>query len=459
MIKLQNLDSVVESQRSFFQTGKTKDIDFRLQQLRKLQDALKKNEQQIYQTLRQDLGKPPMESYTGELGVLIIELRHALKNLRSWVQPRSVSTPLAVFPSKSVIYREPRGVILIIGPWNYPIQLLLSPLIGAISAGNCAILKPSELVPESSRLVAQLIEQTFPPEFVTVVEGGREAGEALLNLKFDHIFFTGGANVGRIVAEAAAKHLTPVTLELGGKSPCIVVSDAPINTTARRIVWGKYFNAGQTCISPDYLLVQKSVKRELLEKMIHCLRESFGPDPMQSPDFARIVNDSHFCRLERLLKSGNIVAGGKTDRETRYIEPTIIDNVSLEDEVMAEEIFGPILPVLEYESIEEAIEIVRQRPDPLSFYLFTKSEEVQKRFLKDIPFGGGCINNTLVHFPNPELPFGGTGASGIGNYHGEYSFHTFSHSKSVVKTPFWIDIKLRYQPYLNKLNLIKRIMR
>ena len=459
MIKLKDLEGIVESQRRFFQTGKTKNIDFRLEQLRKLRDVLKKSEQRIYEALRQDLGKSPMESYTGELGVLIVELRHALENLHFWVQPRRVSTPLVIFPSRSVIYRQPRGIALIIGPWNYPIQLLISPLLGAISAGNCAILKPSELTPESSRLVAQLIEETFPPEFVTVVEGGREEAETLLNQKFDYIFFTGSLKVGQIVAQAAAKHLTPITLELGGKSPCIVADDAPIDTTARRIVWGKYFNAGQTCVAPDYLLVQKKVKNELLKSMIQSLQESFGSDPMDSPDFARIINDSHFSRLEKLLKNGNIVTGGKTDRDKRYIAPTILDDVSLDDEIMSEEIFGPILPVLEYESIDEVVEIVRQRPYPLSFYLFTRDKKVQERLIKDIPFGGGCINNTLVHFANPELPFGGIGASGVGNYHGEYSFQAFSHTKSVVRTPFWIDIKLRYRPYLNKLSLIKRIMK
>ncbi len=459
MISLQELERIVVNQRRFFQTGKTRDSEFRFKQLRKLKEVLVSGETQIYDALRKDLGKPPMESYNGELGILIVEINHTLKNLHSWMRPRRVSTPLALLPSKCVIHHEPRGIVLIMAPWNYPVQLLLTPLIGAIASGNCAILKPSELAPATSHILTEMISKAFSPEFIAVAEGGRETAEALLSLKVDYIFFTGGEKVGKIVAASAAKRLTPVTLELGGKSPCIVDRDAAIDVSARRIAWGKYFNAGQSCVAPDYLLVEKSVKNELLERMVHHLREFFGQDPIQSPDYARIINDQHFDRLERCLKAGTIVTGGQTDREQRYIAPTIIDHVSMEDEIMADEIFGPILPVLEYNSLDEAIEIVQKRPTPLSLYLFTENKNVQARILREIPFGGGCVNNTLVHFTNPELPFGGIGSSGMGAYHGEYSYRTFSHLKSVVETASWIDIKLRYPPYLNKLKLIKKIVK
>ena len=459
MIKLQDLEGIVDTQRSFFDSGETKGLAFRLTQLRKLKQILENNEKRIYNALHQDLGKPPMESYTGELGVLIVEINHALKYLNSWMRPRRTSTPITLFPSKSRIYHDPRGIVLIMGPWNYPFQLLLSPLVGAIAAGNCAVLKPSELTPASSSLMAEMVEKTFPPDYIAVIEGGREAGEALLNQKFDYIFFTGGEKVGKIVAAAAAKNLTPATLELGGKSPCLVDQDASIDTSARRIVWGKFFNAGQTCIAPDYLLVQESIKKELLERMIHHVKHFFGSSPIESPDYARIINSSHFDRLTALLKAGTIVTGGQSNRDQRYLAPTILDHISMEDEIMKEEIFGPILPVLAYRSLEEAIVILKQRPNPLSFYLFTKNHSVKKRILKEVPFGGGCINNTLVHFTNPELPFGGIGSSGMGDYHGQYSFDTFSHRKSVVSTSLWIDLNLRYQPYLDKLKLIKKVMR
>jgi aldehyde dehydrogenase (NAD+) len=459
MIKLQDLEGIVDTQRGFFQSGETKELGFRLTQLRKLKEILEKNEKRIYNALHQDLGKPPMESYTGELGVLIVEINHALKHLNSWMRPRRAPTPITLFPSKSRIYQDPRGIVLIMGPWNYPFQLLLSPLVGVIAAGNCAVLKPSELALASSSLVAEMIAEAFSPEYITVIEGGREAGEGLLNQKFDYIFFTGGEKVGKIVALAAAKHLTPVTLELGGKSPCVVDKDASIDTSARRIVWGKFFNAGQTCIAPDYLLVQKSVKKELLDRMIHHIQQFFGTSPIESPDYARIVNSSHFDRLAGYLQADTIVTGGQTNRDQRYFAPTILEHVSMEDEIMKEEIFGPILPVLEYQNLNEAIEILKQRPNPLSFYLFTTNDAVQKRILKEVSFGGGCINNTLVHFTNPDLPFGGIGSSGIGAYHGQYSFETFSHRKSVVTTSLWIDLNLRYQPYLDKLKLIKKLMK
>jgi aldehyde dehydrogenase (NAD+) len=459
MVQLQDLENIVQKQRQFFQTGTTKDLDFRILQLHKLKKMMQVHEEKIYETLHRDLRKPPMESYVGELGVLIVETNHALRHLRSWASFRSVSTPLTLFPSRSSFFFEPFGVVLIMAPWNFPLQLLLSPLVGAISAGNCAVLKPSELAPTTSQLVSEMIRETFAPEYITTVEGGPESGEALLNQKFDYIFFTGGEKVGKVVASAAAKNMTPVTLELGGKSPCIVDQDAAIDISARRIVLGKYFNAGQTCIAPDYLLVQKSIKNELLERMIHHINEFFGEDPKQSPDYARIINESHFDRLEKYLLTGKVVAGGKTDPEQRYIAPTILDRISMDDELMSEEIFGPILPVLEYQSLNDAIDIIRQHPDPLALYLFTTNKSIQERILKEIRFGGGCINDTLVHFANPDLPFGGIGSSGIGAYHGIYSFEIFSHKKSIVSTPLWIDMKLRYQPYMNKLKWIKKIMK
>ncbi|HSP06479.1 MAG TPA: aldehyde dehydrogenase, partial [Acidobacteriota bacterium] len=448
-----------QAQKEFFRSGRTRDVDFRINQLRKLRDTLDRNESRIYQALQADLRKPAFEAYGGELGILLEEIRHTIGNLRSWTKPQRVPTPMSLFPSQSRILHDPRGVVLIIGPWNYPFQLLLTPLVGAIAAGNCAVLKPSELAPQSSRLISEMIAGIFPSAFVAVVEGDRETASMLLAEPWNYIFFTGGTAVGRIVAEAAARHLTPVTLELGGKSPCVVARDARLDVTARKIVWAKYYNAGQSCVSPDYLLVHASVKKPLLERIRAFVREFFGADPSRSPDYARIINASHFDRLEKLLSAGKVALGGSCNREQLYIEPTVLDEVKMEDPVMADEVFGPILPVLEYEDLNDAIGIIEQRPGPLSLYVFTRDKKFEKELLSRVAFGGGCVNDAMIHLANPYLPFGGIGSSGLGAYHGRYSFDTFSHRKSIVSSPFFPDIKIRYQPYLEKLRLLKKLMK
>lgn len=446
-------------QLEFFKSGRTRDLDFRIDQLGKLREGLERNEARIYEALKSDLRKPPFEAYGGEVGILLEEIRHTMANLRSWARPRRVPTPLSLFPSQSRILMDPRGVVLIIGPWNYPFQLLLTPLVGAIAAGNCVVLKPSELAPQSSRLIAEMVTGIFPEVLVAAVEGNRETGAALLAEKWDYIFFTGGTGVGRIVAEAAARHLTPVTLELGGKSPCVVSADAQLDVTARKITWAKFYNAGQTCVSPDYLLAHRSIKVPLLERILKNVREFFGPDPSQSPDYARIVNVAHFDRLESLRAGGKLLLDGEHNREQLYMAPVILDEVRMEDPVMADEIFGPILPVMEYETLDEAIAIIDQRPAPLSFYVFTRSKATENELLSRVAFGGGCVNDAMIHLANPYLPFGGVGSSGSGAYHGKYSFETFSHRKSIVSSPFFPDIKIRYQPYRDKLRLLKKLMK
>ncbi|MDX2244737.1 MAG: aldehyde dehydrogenase [Leptolyngbyaceae cyanobacterium bins.302] len=459
MTALATTDSIVEiltAQRTFFATGATKPIEFRLEQLNRLKAAILAKQADIVEAAKADLGRPEFEGYF-EIGALA-ELNYVLKHLKSWAKPRKVDVPLPQLPGTAWVQPEPLGVVLIIGPWNYPFQLLISPLMGAIAAGNCAILKPSELAPATSRVVAQLISETFPPEFVAVLEGGVETSQALLAQKFDHIFFTGGTRVGQVVMEAAAKHLTPVTLELGGKSPCIVDRDIKIEVAAKRIVWGKFVNAGQTCVAPDYLLVQEEIKPALLTAIQQAIQEFFGEDPAQSPDLARIVNERQFDRLTQLLDGEKIVVGGQTERESRYIAPTILDPVSWDAPIMQEEIFGPILPVLTYRDIEEAIAAINARPKPLALYLFTRNQTLQDRVLTATSSGGVCLNDVFLQVAIWGLPFGGVGNSGIGAYHGKTSFETFSHQKSVLKKPFWLDLNWRYAPYAKKLDTFKKII-
>lgn len=449
-------------QRAYFNAGHTQPIEFRLAQLKALKQAILDYQPEILAALKADLNKPELEAYLTEIGVTK-EINYAIKHLPTWARPKSVSLPLEQLPAKGRIYAEPLGVVLIIGPWNYPFQLMISPLIGAIAAGNCALLKPSELAPQTSRVIAKLIQATFDPAYITVAEGGLEVSQALLVERFDHIFFTGGTQIGRVVMAAAAQHLTPVTLELGGKSPCIVDSDIQLEYTARRIVWGKFLNAGQTCIAPDYLLVDRRIKPKLLAAMQQAIREFYGDDPAQSPDYARIVNDRHFGRLSQLLPAssaeGEIVAGGSTNAAQRYIAPTILDQVTPEAAVMQEEIFGPILPMLEYDNISEAIALIKARPKPLALYLFTRDAKLQALVLAQTSSGGVCMNDTIMQIAASSLPFGGVGESGMGSYHGKASFDTFSHYKSVLVKNFWFDLKWRYAPYAGKLELFKKIIR
>ncbi|MEH1814861.1 MAG: aldehyde dehydrogenase [Nostoc sp.] len=455
--ELSNIGNIIETQRDFFQTGKTKDVNFRIEQLTTLKQAIIEHEQSIVEALKADLHKPEVETYLTEISV-IKDIDYAIKNIQNWSKPKKAAVSWDFFSYSAKIYPEPLGVVLIIGPWNYPFQLIISPLIGAIAAGNCAIIKPSEIASHTSDVIGKIIAKHFDPAYLAVVEGGVEASQKLLAEKFDHIFFTGGTAVGKIIMAAAAKYLTPVTLELGGKSPCIVDTDINLEHTVRRISWGKFINAGQTCIAPDYLLVNKTIKKDLIDGLEKSLKEFYGDNPVNSPDYARIISQKHFERLVSFLKDGKVVIGGENQPSERYIAPTLIDNVSLEDSVMQEEIFGPILPIIEYTDIAEAIALINSRPKPLALYLFSQDKNLQKRVLQETSSGGVCINDTVMQVGVSSLPFGGVGDSGIGNYHGKASFDTFSHKKSVLQNSFWLDLKWRYAPYQGKLPLIKKLL-
>ncbi|MBE9139521.1 aldehyde dehydrogenase [Nodosilinea sp. LEGE 07088] len=444
------------SQRAYWATGATRDVDVRLDRLRALRAAIVGYQADIIDAVRQDLGRPEFEGYF-EVGV-ISELDYIIKQLPRWVKPRKVSLPLSQQPGAAWVQPEPLGVALIIGPWNYPFQLIISPLMGAIAAGNCAILKPSELAPATSQVLARLIKTTFDPAHVALVEGGVETAQALLAEKFDHIFFTGGERVGQVVMQAAAQHLTPVTLELGGKSPCIVDANVDLEVAARRIIWGKFLNAGQTCVAPDYLLVDERIKDELVGALQQRLASCYGDDPAQSPDYARIVNDRQFDRLVSFLAQGHILAGGDQERSDRYLAPTLIDGVSWDDPVMQAEIFGPILPILTYRDLDEAITAINQRPKPLALYLFSRDRKTQSQVLARTSAGSVGINDVILQIAVWDMPFGGVGSSGIGNYHGRYSFDTFSNLKSVLKKPFWIDMDWRYPPYGDKVKLFRKLI-
>lgn len=448
---------IISHQRAFFNSGATQPIAFRLTQLKALKQAITDHQAEILAALKADLNKPELEAYLTEIGVTK-EINYAIKHLPSWAKPKSAPIPFEQLPAQGRIYAEPLGVVLIIGPWNYPFQLMISPLIGAIAAGNCALLKPSELAPQTSAVVAKLVKQTFDPSYIAVVEGGVEVSQAVLAEPFDHIFFTGGTAIGKVVMAAAAQHLTPVTLELGGKSPCIVDNDVHLKYTARRIVWGKFLNAGQTCIAPDYLLVDRQIKPALLDAMRQVVQEFYGENPSQSPDYGRIVNDRHFGRLASLLEDGKVITGGETDPAQRYIAPTILDQVSVDAAVMQDEIFGPILPVIEYSDLKEAIALIKSKSKPLALYIFSRSQSFQDQILQQTSSGGVCINDTIMQIAPSSLPFGGVGHSGMGSYHGKASFDTFSHYKSVMVKNFWFDLKWRYAPYADKLELFKKMI-
>lgn len=452
-------EEVYSGKRAFFDAGKTKTIDFRLLQLERLEQLVRSNEERILVALAKDLGKPTFEAYTSEIGVLYQELREAKKQLARWMEPKRVATPLVLQPSKSFIRHDPLGVVLIIGPWNYPFQLLLAPVIGAIAAGNCIVLKPSDLTPHTSGLIAELIAATFDPDYISVVLGdGAVVGDQLLDrFRFDHVFFTGSPGVGRHIAVKTAAKLVPTTLELGGKSPVIVDKSANLQVTAKRIVWSKFFNAGQTCVCPDYLLVEETVKDALIQLLKAEIRRAFGADPQMSESYGRIINERRVHALQRLMQQGTIVHGGRIDLADRYVEPTLLDAVSLEDDIMHEEIFAPLLPIVSFSSAEQAVSIIRRNRYPLALYLYTESSEMESYFLEHVEFGGGCINNGMVHLMNAELPFGGVGGSGMGAYHGRHTFETFSHTKSIVKTSTKLDPSLRYAPYTSKkMTIAKR---
>ncbi|MBE9113957.1 aldehyde dehydrogenase [Nodosilinea sp. LEGE 07298] len=447
---------LLRRQRAYWATGATRSLDFRLDRLKALQAAIVKYQAEIIDAAKQDLGRPEFEGYI-EVAV-IGELDYVIKHLRRWAKPRKASIPLSQMPGSAWVQPEPLGVALIIGPWNYPFQLIISPLMGAIAAGNCAMLKPSELAPATSSVLARLIEETFDPAHVALVEGGVDTAQALLAEKFDHIFYTGGERVGKIVMQAAAQHLTPVTLELGGKSPCIIDADVNMDVAARRIVWGKCLNAGQTCVAPDYLLVDERIKAELVAALQQRIKDCYGENPAQSPDYSRVVNERQFDRLVGLLGQGTILAGGDHNRGDRYIAPTLMDDISWDAPIMQEEIFGPILPILTYRDLGDAIANLNQRPKPLALYLFSRDRQVQAQVLEQTTAGSVCINDVILQITVWDMPFGGVGSSGIGAYHGQYSFDTFSHLKSVLKKPFWLDMDWRYPPYESKVKLFQKMI-
>lgn len=443
------ISEIVNKQRHLFSTGKTKPVDARIMKLKSLERAIEGNKDIIVKALKADLDKPGFEAYFEILGVLS-EIKYTIENIKAWAKVQKVATPFHQFLSSAKIYTEPLGVVLIIGPWNYPINLMLAPLVGAIAGGNCSILKPSEIAPHTSSVLAEIIQKTFDPSFIAVIEGGVETSKEILLESFDHIFFTGGTEIGKIVMSAAAQNLTPVTLELGGKSPCIVDDTVHLEYTAKRIVWGKFSNAGQTCTAPDYLLVNHKIKKELLNSIKKHIREFYGNEPSKSHSYARIINQRHFNRLTELLKDGEILLGGDTNLETLYIAPTVIDRVSWKDKVMQEEIFGPILPVFEYIHLSEAIDLVNKQPKPLALYFFSNNKKNQEWVLQETTSGGACINDTVMHLTVPALPFGGVGASGFGRYHGKAGFDNFSYQRGVLNKSFLLDLEWRYPPYREK---------
>jgi aldehyde dehydrogenase (NAD+) len=456
---MEKYDTLIQMQRAFFTQGKTKSVSFRIEMLSQLRNLIKTNEKPLMDALKQDLNKSEFDSFISEIGIVLEEIRFTIKNLRKWANPRRVKTSLTGLGSKSYIYPEPYGVALIIAPWNYPFQLSIAPLIGAIAAGNCAIIKPSELTPRTSRILSELINGNFPNDYISVVEGGVETSTALLKEKFDYIFFTGSVAVGKIIMEAASRHLTPVTLELGGKSPCIVHEDANLKLAAKRIAWGKYINAGQTCVAPDYLYVHKRVKDEFLRLFKESILDLYGMNPIQKGDFTRIVSERHFQRLTSFLKDGTIYYGGEHDLKKLMIEPTVLVDVSWDDEVMQDEIFGPILPVLEFDDLSSMVNKLNSRSKPLALYTFSNSQDVQSYILNNVSFGGGCINDTVFHLSSPYLPFGGVGESGIGAYHGKGSFDVFSHEKSILKQTTLFDLPFRYPNTKNALKKIKMFIK
>ncbi|HDF4279135.1 TPA: aldehyde dehydrogenase [Staphylococcus aureus] len=443
--------------KAFFNTQQTKDISFRKEQLKKLSKAIKSYESDILEALYTDLGKNKVEAYATEIGITLKSIKNARKELKNWTKTKNVDTPLYLFPTKSYIKKEPYGTVLIIAPFNYPFQLVFEPLIGAIAAGNTAIIKPSELTPNVARVIKRLINETFDANYIEVIEGGIEETQTLIHLPFDYVFFTGSENVGKIVYQAASENLVPVTLEMGGKSPVIVDETANIKVASERICFGKFTNAGQTCVAPDYILVHESVKDDLITALSKTLREFYGQNIQQSPDYGRIVNLKHYHRLTSLLNSAqmNIVFGGHSDEDERYIEPTLLDHVTNDSAIMQEEIFGPILPILTYQSLDEAIAFIHQRPKPLSLYLFSEDENATHRVINELSFGGGAINDTLMHLANPKLPFGGVGASGMGRYHGKYSFDTFTHEKSYIFKSTRLESGVHLPPYKGKFKYIK----
>lgn len=456
-----NLNSSLNALRSFYDSGQTKSYEFRKKQLIKLKSVVEKYESEIYKALYTDLKKSPEDCWSTENGLLIAEINNAIDQLHHWMEPKKVKTNLLNLPSKSYIINEPLGVILIISPWNYPLQLLLKPAVGAIAAGNCMVLKSSEFTPATSALMKKMIEETFDSDYILYVEGDGSVvvPEMMNQFVFDHVLFTGSTMIGKAVYQLAAQHLVPVTLELGGKSPCVVEADADIKVAAKRIAAIKFSNCGQICIAPDYILVHESVKSKLIDELKESIKRFYGTNDSSNDQYGKIINEKQFSRLIVYLEQGNILYGGKHEKSTLFIQPTLMDNIDLNSPIMKEEIFGPILPIIPFKTRDEAMKIIALNKNPLAFYVFTTNKEKEKQWIEDVSFGGGCVNNAGLHFLNDNLPFGGRGNSGIGNYHGKYSFETFSHRKSVLKSPNWFDPAMKYPPFKGKLNLLKRLIK
>lgn len=452
------MKQLVSMQREFFLSNATKDIWFRKEQLKKLELAIIQNQEKIYAALKEDLNKSEYEAYLTEISIVLNEIHYARKHLGRWVKPKKVKTPISHFPAKSFILLEPYGVVLVLSPWNYPFQLALAPVVGAMAAGNCIVIKSSKNSAKTSAIITDIINQTFDPKYVYCVSNEHSYDE-ILKEKYDYIFFTGSERVGKIVMHAASEHVTPLSLELGGKSPCFVDNSANIELAAKRIIWGKLLNAGQTCVAPDYVLVDSKVKHQLIEQMTKQINSMYG-NPLDNDDYPKIISHDHFERLQGLINREGNKIGGSSDEKTLKIAPAIFTEATFDSEIMKDEIFGPILPILAYDNIDKAIRSVKERAKPLACYIFSQDETYIQKLLQEVSFGGGCVNDTVMHLANHNLPFGGVGSSGMGNYHGEYSIHTFSHEKSVLKNKNVFDIPLRYAPYnVKNLKLIKKIMK
>lgn len=454
-----SIHSIISSQKDYFLSQATKSVSFRKLALRRLANAIKASEHQLLDALYADLHKSEFEAYSTEIGMVLSEIRVHIRQLSHWVKPRKVSTPFFMFPSHSKVLYEPYGVVLIVAPWNYPFQLVMSPLIGAIAAGNCAIIKPSPQAPQTAKVIGKIIADAFLQNYVAVVQGEKEVMNELLQEHFDYIFFTGSSSYGKVIMEAASKRLTPVTLELGGKSPCIVDEDADLAVAARRIVWGKFLNAGQTCVAPDYIFAHHRIKDQLICLLQEEIYNMFGEDPRTSSDYGRIVNETAMNRLIRFLNEGKIVIGGTYNVPDKYLAPTVIDEVTPGFAVMQEEIFGPILPVMTFENRKEVVDYLNNTEKPLALYYFSKNDENARALLAQTSSGGACINDVIMHIANENLPFGGVGNSGLGHYHGKYSLLTFSHKRAVISTPTSIDIKMRYAPYGNKIKWLRQLFK
>lgn len=453
------IEAIKEKQQVFFKEHKAQNVNIRIQSLKRLKLVLAQKEAAVFEALYHDLKKPIFESYTSEVLMVQKELDLHIKNLKEWAAPKRVSGSLINFPSQDFILSEPYGAVLLISPWNYPFQLAMIPFVGAIAAGNTAVIKPSESAPHTAQIIEDIIHEVFPPEWAIVIQGDESVGAALLKTQWDYIFYTGSTTVGKIVAKAAAEFLTPTTLELGGKSPCIVDGTTPIQKTARRIIWGKFLNCGQTCIAPDYLLVQKECKKALVEALIQEIEKAFGKDIKNSKDYGRIIHQKHFEKLVHDLDQQSLLYGGEKNKEELYFGPTLVDEPALDSSVLVDEIFGPILPILSYTSEKDLDPILTQLKNPLAFYIFSTQRKFIHRLVKRYSFGGGVINDSIIHFTNEKLPFGGIGNSGMGAYHGKYSFDVFTHAKPVVKRSFWFDLPQRYAPYPKSLNLLKLLLK